>query len=277
MEAERLYLRCRGWEEYVNYYARAKRGSSTKIYPLKWTPIYAGLLDDAGWGELTDEGKLLLICVWSLTGRLGDGKVPADAAYIARRASLHGPIDLAELIIKGWMELVDCDGVPASESQHSLRFGDLYRDLHQLVASRTLQQQNRRNQAESEDHSSFTSNRCKDGALQDKDNTGHNIRSISSASSSLRALALTEAQEIDLQDRTEELCGHQARLLLDAMGDWTPGTVSRLIAQKKRGATEADYADARAALAAKGDGVKNRGAYACAVIDERLNSRPGAA
>ena len=269
---DRLYLKVRNWDKFQLYH---NGGKSKNPGPLTWFPFYTTLFDQEEWVDLSDEGKLLLVAVWTLTARMGNGKLPANVRLIAKRASLNGALDLAELIVGRWVELVDYEGVPACDSPNKLVFADLYRDLFLLVENRQRQAQNRLEQAKL---GTFSENVGESPRIVDQQRSKkESIRSSSSASSSRREPAADHGPiELDLLEKVEDQCGHEARRLLEAIGDWTQSTATRLILAKSRGACDADYADARSALRAKAGQVQNRGAYACRVIDERLERRKGA-
>lgn len=92
-KSERLQVK--GWREFQHYKDRN---------PL-WIKLYAKLLTNYEFGQLSDAEKGQLVMIW-LVASQHDGSIPNDPKWIASQASLKGKLPIAKFIAEGWLEVV---------------------------------------------------------------------------------------------------------------------------------------------------------------------------
>jgi hypothetical protein len=93
-------LRVKHWDDFQHY----KAGTHLNAAP-KWIKLYARLLDDPVFGQLTAEERFLLIACWLLAARMANA-IPASVRWIAGRADLPEPLveaGLRRLVADGWL------------------------------------------------------------------------------------------------------------------------------------------------------------------------------
>jgi hypothetical protein len=69
-----------------------------------WIKLYNELLDDYEFGCLQDASKLHLILIWLLASR-SENKLPYDPTWVGRRINASEPVDLDELVRRGFLLL----------------------------------------------------------------------------------------------------------------------------------------------------------------------------
>jgi hypothetical protein len=87
------FLRVKNWVAFQQY----------KDRDPKWIKIYRSLLDDYDFNCLTEVQQSHLTKIWLLAAKV-DNKIPADAAWIARRINAKSKVQLNQLCTKGWLE-----------------------------------------------------------------------------------------------------------------------------------------------------------------------------
>ena len=90
------YLRIVNWGSYQHYKRRSP----------PWIKLHRDLLTSRTWVSLDDASRVLAIASMLLAAE-HDNEIPADPAYIQRRAYLHGRPDFAPLIAVGFLEVVE--------------------------------------------------------------------------------------------------------------------------------------------------------------------------
>ena len=98
------YLRVNNWETFQHYKDRNP----------PWIKLHRDLLRDYEFICLQDASKMQLMLIWLLASQM-DNKIPADPIFIQSQLGLKEPINLKELIDKGF--LVDDSGVLAGCKQ----------------------------------------------------------------------------------------------------------------------------------------------------------------
>lgn len=71
-----------------------------------WVKLHASVLDDYAFTQLSDECKAHLMLLWILASQC-DNKIPYDLAWIAKKIGATAPIDIDELIVRGFLEPYD--------------------------------------------------------------------------------------------------------------------------------------------------------------------------
>lgn len=97
-------LQVKGWREFQHYKDRN---------PL-WIKLYAKLLTNYEFGQLTDAEKGQLVMIW-LVASQHEGAIPNDAKWVANQAGLKGKLPLAKFVAQGWLEPVE-SSEPASKT-----------------------------------------------------------------------------------------------------------------------------------------------------------------
>lgn len=82
------------WQKYQHYKHRRPT----------WVKLYSSLLADYGFTCLQDASKLLLFHCYLLAADT-ENRIPADPAWIKKRAMLEGDIDMKPLVEAGFIEL----------------------------------------------------------------------------------------------------------------------------------------------------------------------------
>ncbi len=105
------YLRVKNWDSFQHYKDRSP----------PWIKLHRDLLRDYEFICLQDASKMQLILIWLLASQM-DNKIPADAKFIQSQLSLSNPIDLKELINKGFLiddsgTLADCKQIAIVETE----------------------------------------------------------------------------------------------------------------------------------------------------------------
>lgn len=90
------YLRVKNLEKHQHYKDRRP----------PWIKLHAEVLNDYAFTCLHDASKAHLMLLWVLASRL-DNKIPYDLAWITQQLGAHGPVDMEELILQGFMEVFD--------------------------------------------------------------------------------------------------------------------------------------------------------------------------
>lgn len=67
------------WDRFQHYHDRAPA----------WIKLHLVLLGNDAWLELSTSDRCLLITVWMLTGRYGNGRVKADEVWLKSQAKAH--------------------------------------------------------------------------------------------------------------------------------------------------------------------------------------------
>jgi hypothetical protein len=67
-----------------------------------WIKLYNELLDDYEFGCLQDASKMHLIAIWLLASR-SENKLPYDPEWVARRINATDPVNLDELVRRGFL------------------------------------------------------------------------------------------------------------------------------------------------------------------------------
>lgn len=71
-----------------------------------WIKLHAALLDDYDFIQLPDDAKGHLMLLWVLASQM-DNKIPFDLAWITQRIGARTPVDIEELILRGFLEPYD--------------------------------------------------------------------------------------------------------------------------------------------------------------------------
>jgi hypothetical protein len=76
------YIVIPNWDEFQHYKDRAPA----------WIKLHLNLLGNDAWLDLSPEDRCVLITIWMLTGRYGNGRVKADYGWIMQQAKVgYGP------------------------------------------------------------------------------------------------------------------------------------------------------------------------------------------
>lgn len=84
-----------GWIYVTNWNADKNGRGGLQHYHDRapsWIKLHLKLLGNDAWLELSAEDRVLLITIWMLTGRYGNGRVKADQRWLMEQAKLsYGP------------------------------------------------------------------------------------------------------------------------------------------------------------------------------------------
>ena len=101
-DTSRLYIHVKRWSEHQ---PRADRPN------LPWIRLQTSLLGNDAWLELSAPDLKLLICVWLLTQRYGNGHLLADERWLKGQAKAHKS-SLQRLVQAGFLTLSTTKGEP---------------------------------------------------------------------------------------------------------------------------------------------------------------------
>ncbi len=93
------YVKILEWETFQHYSKRSP----------PWIKLYNSLLDNEKFECLQDDSKVLLFCLWMLTSRKGNGKVPANPKYLYKHLPLSKKPNLQPLIQNGFIVICKQD------------------------------------------------------------------------------------------------------------------------------------------------------------------------
>jgi len=94
-DTSRLYVHVKDWERHQ---PRADRPN------LPWIRLETALLGNDAWLELSAPDTKLLICIWLLTQRYGNGQLLADERWLKSQAKAHKS-SLDRLVQAGFLTL----------------------------------------------------------------------------------------------------------------------------------------------------------------------------
>lgn len=106
-------LRIRNWSRYQHYRRRNP----------PWIKLHYDLLQSRDWMILDDASRVLAVSLLLIASR-NDGRVPDDADYVRRLASLNAPPDYDPLIACGFLERVEDDDFDRIYSAFRRRISD---------------------------------------------------------------------------------------------------------------------------------------------------------
>jgi hypothetical protein len=87
------FLSIKNFERYQHYKDRRP----------PWIKLHASILDDYEWMQLPDASKAHLMLLWVLASQM-DNKIPHDLAWLTQRIGARSPVDVEELILRGFLE-----------------------------------------------------------------------------------------------------------------------------------------------------------------------------
>jgi hypothetical protein len=101
------WLTVKNWQEFQHYKDRNP----------PWIKLHRTILDDYEFASLPDRSKAHLMLIWVFASQ-NDGRIPNDAAFLARKLGLEAKPDLDELISHGFLiPEQDASGAQAPSKQ----------------------------------------------------------------------------------------------------------------------------------------------------------------
>ncbi len=86
-----------------------------------WIKLYNELFDDYEFSALPDALKGQLILIWLLASRM-DNRIPYDAAWVSKRISSTEPVDLDELLARGFIVEHDAETARGKREEWPSRY-----------------------------------------------------------------------------------------------------------------------------------------------------------
>lgn len=100
--SDRLYVYVNKWEDFQ---PRSDRPN------LPWLRLHTNFLGNDAWLELSCPDTKLLICIWMLSQRYGNGRVKADERWLKSQAKAHKS-SLHRLVDAGFLTLSTTKAAP---------------------------------------------------------------------------------------------------------------------------------------------------------------------
>lgn len=110
MNDERLYIYVKDWDDYRPRNDRPN---------LPWLRLHTSLLGNDAWLELSCPDRCLLICIWMLTQRYGNGRLKADERWLKGQAKAHKS-SLERLVQAGWVTISTTKAAPIDHQNGGL-------------------------------------------------------------------------------------------------------------------------------------------------------------
>lgn len=86
-----------------------------------WIKLHVSVLDDYEFITLSDIAKAHLMLLWALASQT-DNKIPYDLAWITQRIGARSPVDIEELILRGFLEPYDEDRARGKREDWASRY-----------------------------------------------------------------------------------------------------------------------------------------------------------
>jgi hypothetical protein len=101
------YLSIRNFDQYQHYKDRRP----------PWIKLHASVLDDYAFSCLQDASKAHLMLLWVLASKL-DNRIPYDLAFLSKKLGATSAIDIEELVLHGFVDILQEDSAPLADRKH---------------------------------------------------------------------------------------------------------------------------------------------------------------